>query len=127
MTAGGVTRWRRLTFVLVAAIAVLSYAGLRAAAGESATEPPSFARAGDSTVGIANFKFKPTPLTVQAGTKVSFDNRSRVTHTATANGGAFDTGDIKPGEDASVTFKRPGTYVFHCEIHPFMHGKIIVK
>jgi plastocyanin len=123
MTAGGHWR-RRVGLAFVTAIAVLSFVGLRAAAGESATEATA---SGGTTVGIVDFSFRPTPLTVSAGTKVTFSNRSGITHTATANGGGFDTGRIEPGTTASVTFKRPGTYSFHCSIHPFMHGKIVVK
>lgn len=107
---------------LVAALAALSLLGLHAAAGESAT----VSRAGGATEKIANFMFQPTPLRVSAGTRVVFSNRSQVSHTATANGGGFDTGVIRPGHAAAVTFARAGTYVFHCEIHPFMHGRIIV-
>ena len=108
---------------LVAAIAALSLAGLFAAAGESATEASASRAASEK---IEDFEFRPTPLRVSAGTSVVFSNRSNVTHTATENGGGFDTGRIRPGKTASVTFKRPGTYVFHCTIHPFMHGKIVV-
>ena len=110
----------------VTAIAVASLAGLRAAAGESATGPTATASHA-ATERIANFEYHPTPLVVSPGTKVVFSNRSGITHTATENGGGFNTGRIKPGATASVTFKRPGTYVFHCMIHPFMHGKIVVK
>ncbi len=121
--AGWVNWRRRLGLVFVTAIAVASFAGLRAAAGESATATASRAK----TERIANFEYQPTPLTVSAGTKVDFSNQSKISHTATENGGGFATGVIKPGETASVTFKRPGTYVFHCSIHPFMHGKIVVR
>jgi plastocyanin len=126
MTAAGLNWRQRLGFALVAAIAALSLAGLHAAAGESATGPSATASRA-KTVGIANFVYHPTPLTIGAGTRVSFANRSGVAHTATQNGGGFDTGRIKPGKVISVTFKRPGTYLFHCTIHPFMHGKIVVK
>jgi plastocyanin len=124
MTAGWVNWRRRLGLALVTAIAVLSFAGLRTAAGESATEATA-SRA--QTEKIANFEYQPTPLRVSAGTRVVFSNQSSVTHTATQNGGGFDTGNIRAGKTASVTFKRPGVYVFHCSIHPFMHGKIVVK
>jgi len=126
MTADRVNWRRRLGLAFVTAIAVLSFAGLRVAAGESATGPSATASAA-KTEAMANFEYKPTPLTVSAGTRVVFANRSGVAHTATQNGGGFDTGTIRPGKTASVTFKRPGTYLFHCTIHPFMHGKIVVR
>src|SRR6185312_1447745 len=107
MTTGWVNWRRRLALAFVTAIAVASFAGLRAAAGESATATASSTK----TERIANFEYHPTPLTISAGTKVVFSNASDISHTATENGGGFKTGVIKPGETASVTFKRAGTYV----------------
>lgn len=126
MTTGWVNWRRRLALAFVMAIAVASFAGLRAAASESATSPVASA-SGTKTERIANFEYHPTPLTVGAGTTVVFSNQSNISHTATENGGGFKTGVIKPGTTASITLKRPGTYFFHCSIHPFMHGKIVVR
>lgn len=126
MTTGWVNWRRRLALAFVTASAVASFAGLRAAAGESATDAIATASRTE-TERIANFEYHPTPLTVSAGTTVVFSNQSGISHTATENGGGFKTGVIKPGTTASVTFKRPGTYFFHCSIHPFMHGKIVVR
>jgi plastocyanin len=125
MTAESITWRRRLATALVATTAALSLLGLHAAAGESATAELSASRAASER--IADFEFQPTPLRVGAGTRVVFANRSSVAHTATQNGRGFDTGTIKPGKAASVTFRRAGTYLFHCSIHPFMHGKIVVE
>jgi plastocyanin len=124
MTAFEISWRRRFALALVLAAAALSLVGLRAAAGQSATSGDATASAAKA-VKIANFAYHPTPLTVSAGTTVTFTNRSGVTHTA--SGSAFNTGHIAPGKSASVTLKKPGTYVFHCMIHPFMHGKIIVR
>jgi plastocyanin len=77
-------------------------------------------------VDIANFAFKPATLRIAKGDKVSFANASKVTHTATRDG-AFDTGLIKPGKSVAVRFKQKGTFAYHCEIHPSMHGKIVVN
>lgn len=111
---------------MVAALSALALAGLRAAAGQSATSPAATASRA-KIERIDHFEYQPTPLTIPAGTRVVFSNTSRVTHTATENGGGFDSGEIRPGESAAITLRKPGTYVFHCEIHPFMHGKIIVR
>jgi plastocyanin len=78
------------------------------------------------SVDIANFKFQPKALHVQAGTKVDFTNASNVTHTAT-RAGAFDTGPIAPGKSILVKFTQKGTFAYHCTIHPFMHGTIVVE
>lgn len=128
MTAGWVNWRRRLALAFAMAAAVASFAGLRAAASESATAATATASRA-VTEKIVNFAYRPTPLTVSAGTRVVFSNQTAgTTHTATQNGGhGFKTGRINPGQTASVTFKRPGTYFFHCSIHPFMHGRIVVE
>src|SRR5690349_13444730 len=110
MTAGWDNWRRRLTLAFVAAIAVASLAGLRAAAGVSATDPGATASRAASER-IVDFSFRPTPLRVSPGTRVVFANQDSTAHTATQNGGGFDTGTIKPGKAAAVTFNRAGTFL----------------
>jgi plastocyanin len=90
-----------------------------------AAGPPASASAA-KTVRIDNFEFTPHKLTVGKGTRVVFSNSSGTAHTATDKG-AFDTGRIKTGHAVSVRFGRSGTFAYHCTIHPFMHGKIVVR
>jgi plastocyanin len=80
---------------------------------------------GAKSVGINHFAYHPGTLRVPKGTRVVFSNASGVAHTAT-DAGVFDTGHIKPGHSVGVRFARKGTFAYHCKIHPFMHGKIIV-
>jgi plastocyanin len=103
----------------IAALAVFALSRDHASAAAKATA------SGSATVTIAHFKYSPTPLHVAKGTTVVFSNASKVKHTATRKG-SFDTGKIKPGTSVSVRFTAPGTYAYHCRIHPEMHGKIIV-
>lgn len=92
----------------------------------SAAAGPSALASGAKTVDIANFAYHPKALTVGVGAKVAFVNSSGIAHTATSAGN-FDTGHIKPGTSVTVRFGHRGTFAFHCTIHPFMHGKIVVK
>lgn len=80
---------------------------------------------GAKTVTINHFEFHPHTLGIAKGTRVVFSNSSGTAHTAT-DAGAFDTGHIKPGHSVAVRFTRKGTFSYHCTIHPFMHGKIVV-
>jgi hypothetical protein len=41
--------------------------------------------------------------------------------------GGWDTGILKAGETATVTFNQPGTYSYTCAPHPFMIGQIVVS
>jgi plastocyanin len=78
-------------------------------------------------VEITDFKFVPATLDVAKGTSVTVTNDDTTTHTATADDGGFDTGDVNPGSSKTITLDKPGTYAYHCTIHPFMKGTIVVK
>jgi plastocyanin len=101
-------------------------AALVAVQASPAVAPGQAQASGAKTVDINHFKFHPPALEVAKGTKVVFSNSAAVAHTATDNG-VFDSGHIKPGESFAVRFERKGTFRYHCEIHSFMHGKIVVR
>jgi plastocyanin len=105
----------------LAAVAVLLIASDRGtASGATATA------SGATRVDIAHFAFSPSTLRVKRGAEVAFVNSSNVAHTAT-RGGSFDTRKIKPGKTKTVSFNSKGTFAYHCKIHPFMKGKIVVE
>jgi plastocyanin len=87
--------------------------------------PPGASASRARTVSISHFEFHPPRLNVAKGARVVFSNSSGTAHTAT-DAGAFDTGHIKPGHSVTVRFAQKGTFSYHCTIHPFMHGKIVV-
>jgi plastocyanin len=83
-------------------------------------------RSGDPGVTIADFLFSPGSITIHVGDTIVWTNNGPSAHTATANNGSFDTGVLQKGKSASVTFHNPGTFDYHCSIHPFMHGAVVV-
>jgi plastocyanin len=95
-------------------------------AASSSAAPAS----GHVTVPISGYAFHPAKLVVAPGMKVTFTNHDQTAHTATAAGSGasgFDSGTIKPGASATVTFHKAGTYAYICQFHAFMHGTIVVK
>jgi plastocyanin len=78
-------------------------------------------------VSIKEFAFSPAALTVEAGSTVTFTNNDGVEHTVTAKDKSFDSGLIKKGETATITFSKAGEYAIYCKPHTFMTAKIIVK
>jgi YVTN family beta-propeller protein len=91
-------------------------------------QPVATSAAAPSTdsVNIASFAFAPRSLTVKAGQSVSFTNNDSVAHTATSD--AWDSGEIQPGGSYTLTApSTPGTYAYHCSIHPFMTGTLVVQ
>jgi len=115
---------QRPRLLILTALAALSVAGLAASDGGAAE--PTAATSASKTVTVVSFAFKPGTLKVKRGARVSFANTSNTTHTAT-RGGSFDTKAIAPGKSKTVLFNKRGTFAYHCKIHPFMKGKIVVE
>jgi plastocyanin len=118
-TRAGRQKLALLLSIAAFALALTGLGGTAASAGGTA----QVSRA--PRVDINHFAYHPPTLTIAKGATVTFANSSEVTHTATRDGG-FDTGLIKPGKSVAVRFKQKGTFAYHCEIHPLMHGKIVV-
>jgi plastocyanin len=93
---------------------------------------PSLAGASDGAVSIQNFAFGPTPVTVNAGDTVTWTQHDTyAVHTVTADATSvekFDSGNLSTdtGVSFSHTFNTPGTFTYHCAIHPSMTGTVVV-
>ncbi len=79
----------------------------------------------------SGYAFNPASLTVAIGTTVIWTNNTQAPHTVTSDDSkTFDSGasnPISPGNTFSFKFTKPGTYKYHCQIHPSMLATIIVK
>jgi plastocyanin len=122
---------RQLTTSLVSLAAV---AGVVAGCGGSDAKPASAHSSGlaahansGHALTISGFKFTPSSLETTRGARITVKNDDSTAHTATADDGSFDTSAIAPGAAATVTQSKAGTYKFHCSIHPFMHGTLVVR
>ncbi|RQW80975.1 MAG: hypothetical protein EHM14_02715 [Methanothrix sp.] len=81
-----------------------------------------------STVAIKSYSFQPSTLTISAGTTVTWKNHDSASHTVSSNSqGLFDSGTLAPGKDFSFTFSSPGSYSYHCSLHPGMKGTVVVS
>jgi YVTN family beta-propeller protein len=90
--------------------------------------PSAGASTADSaSVSIGKFAFAPASITVKPGQAITFTNNDPVAHTSTSSTGAWDSGDIAPGGSFTTTLQQPGTYAYHCSIHPFMQATVVVQ
>ena len=84
-----------------------------------------------STVVITDMKFAPETINVSAGTTVTWHNLDSKSHTATANDGSWDTGEMGTADSHSIKFDKVGTYKYHCKYHAIlgvgMTGTVIVQ
>jgi plastocyanin len=77
-------------------------------------------------VAIQSFAFGPGTVTVKPGTTVTWTQQDEDQHTVTADDATFASSPLVIGQTYTHTFTAPGTYHYHCAIHPVMHGAVTV-
>ena len=98
------------------------------------TTTPAFSQEGSSVFiapGAADpnndQSFYPPQTSVPSGSTVFWTNDDSTQHTVTSDEGSFDSGPISPGDTFDNTFDTSGEFGYHCAIHPFMTGVVIVN
>jgi len=78
---------------------------------------------------MENLEYIPQNVTILQGDSVRWTNNEsfEINHTVTSGspedadaGVLFDSGIIEPGESYILQFNTPGTYVYYCQVHPFI-------
>jgi plastocyanin len=139
--AAGGPHLLKLTLIIVGLGIVLSGCGQSSAQVLPTASPvktsstsPSAARASaalpspvaTTRVNIQGFAFLPQVISVPAGSTVTWTNMDLDDHTVTANDGTFNSDAVGSGQTFSSKLAKPGTYDYHCLIHPYMHGRVVV-
>ena len=88
---------------------------------------PQVSTAGQNTVTMKGLAFNPSALTISKGANVTWTNDDSTTHTVTSDTGAFESGNLSPGNSFTRQFNDTGTFPYHCSIHTFMKGTIAVQ
>jgi len=72
--------------------------------------------------------FSPDVIHVKIGVNntVMWTNNDGTVHTVTSTTGQFDSGFLNPGQSWTYTFTKDGTYQYHCTLHGWMTGAVIV-
>jgi plastocyanin len=86
---------------------------------------------GSADVTIQDFSFSPSNVTLKAGAMVRWTNKGPSPHTTTSDAALWDSGQLNPpsgggpyggggsaGGSFQMSFTTPGTYGYHCTIHP---------
>jgi plastocyanin len=97
-----------------------------ASAAQKRKAGPQVHAAAATGVTIKNFKFAPASISVNVGDTITWSNQDEAPHTATANDGSFDTGNLNKGQSGSHTFAKAGTFAYICSVHPSMKGTVVV-
>jgi plastocyanin len=122
---------KRRMFVLLVSVAAAALAAGCGGGGHGATASAPSGGASSrapAAISIRDFKFSPGTISVRSGARVRIANSDSTPHTVTADDGhSFDSGTVQPGASASIHVPGTGTYAYHCTIHPFMTGTLVVK
>jgi len=72
-----------------------------------------------------SYMFKPSAVTVKAGTSVTWTNHDNFTHTVKFDGQPDHK--LSPGESVTIRFPKAGTFHYVCSLHSHdMHGEVVV-
>jgi plastocyanin len=106
-------------------------------AAESASPSPAAASASPAAstastgagnaVEIKGFAFNPPSITVKVGAKVTWTNQDSTGHTVTFDQGDDTSDTLANGKTYSEDFPKAGTFAYHCRIHPYMKGTVVVS
>lgn len=78
-------------------------------------------------VSITPSAFEPAQATVASGETVTWTNNDAVSRQVVADGGAFSSPPIPPGQTYSFRFSRPGTFAYHERTKTMMKGTVVVR
>ncbi len=85
---------------------------------------PSAAVLPQAHVDITNFAFNPRIVTLAAGGTVTWTQFDTTRHTVT--GVEWGSSPLTQGQKYTLTFLRPGKFLYACTIHSFMNGEVNV-
>ena len=88
---------------------------------------PTLARQGGVTVSMVDYAFEPSAIEITVGGSVTWvNNGPDEPHTATADDGSFDTGELAVGASSTGGFDQAGSFSYLCSLHPGMTGTVTV-
>jgi plastocyanin len=82
---------------------------------------------GTNEVWIQNMAFTPSSVTIAPNTTITWTNKDGMSHSVTSDGGTFNSGILSTNQTYPFKFTTPGTFTYHCSIHPSMTARIIVS
>jgi plastocyanin len=110
-------------------LVALAVAAVMAAGCTSSSNPspgPVTSTASQNTVAIKDYAFSPSPLTILKGANVTWRNDDSVQHQITSDSQAFSSPLLGTGGTYTYQFNTTGTFPYHCSIHTYMKGTVVV-
>lgn len=143
---------RRMPILWLLFVLALAGATVLAACGTSAANPSSSSGSGyggttsqpaksspaakattqTATIQIVErheqYYFEPATITIPKGATVVWTNATDVAHTVTSDTNTFKGSDaFQKQQTFQMVFSTAGTFQYHCSIHTYMKGTIVVS
>ena len=78
-------------------------------------------------VAIEDFDFHPSNIQAETGEVIMFSNTGFESHNATLDSGACRIPTLETGGRHGLVFKATGSFPFHCSVHTWMTGTIVIS
>jgi len=122
-----VSRFGQIALLAIATLAASGCSGFNAPGNSPSPALTSdVAAVAGAQVTIVNSKYTPKTFRTKVGTTVRFLNKDNQGHTVTAIDGSFGSPPLSKNKAWKHTFTKAGKYPYHCLIHPYMNGTVIV-
>lgn len=118
---------KRITLTLMLATTLFAGFGAPGRTDTSMSSMSATSSRPSTKVAIDNYAYKAPTITVATRTTVIWTNLDDDPHTVTADDGSFNSKGMAQSDTWSHLFTKPGKYSYHCTVHPFMRGTVIVK
>jgi len=122
------------TLLIVAAILVAAGAFFFFSQNKTSQVTPTKEEASEPTITLTSAGFSPDNVTIKAGQKITWINKSGTEatvnsdpHPSHTNFQPLNLGSFADGASLSLTFDQTGTYGYHNHLNPNARGTITVQ
>jgi len=120
--------WRRPSLIFLSFLFLAGFvAGVFAASTLSVSSQADYSASPIvKIIPVGQYSSRNITLVLGVNNTVTWINEDVVSHSVTSDTGLFDSGVLGPKQEWSFTFSSPGSYAYHCSLHPWMKGLITV-
>lgn len=133
---------KKLLYVIIAVVAVIVIGVIMAGGKKTNTASTTPAKSSSSSkadtasavatmsIDIKDYMFGPMVTKVKVGDTVTWTNKDAVHHNIVADTASADAPNgplFGQNETFSFKFTKAGSFSYHCDPHPYMHGTVVVE
>jgi plastocyanin len=118
----------RTRHVIICAAFALSLAACGSSDSTASGDSTAVTAAAGSTTEVVVQNYTFPAITAAPGATLTLVDRDDEPHTVTADDGSFKEGPFNSDEPGQLVVPtKAGSYAIHCDIHPTMHGTLVVN